>query len=310
MDDRDPGAEDAALQRRPFNKWLIIALVVAVLAGVVLASTLLDNRWSGGGEKSDSASEAKGPEMEKWCAAQASYDAMKRELFRRAAQVRGDDEAAYARLADFALLRVNGPVARGIDDRLHSVSCSGTAVLSLPPGVAVAGGRRSLSGDVDYTIEPAADGTGNVVRLGNADAIVIPLATLSRVAAPTPAPAQTDNAVTDEQPVGTPDASQSPGQLQPVPQQASPSFNCANARTRGEIAVCNDSGLAALDRQMADQYHDDVIEADASRRRLLERTRTRFLSYRDRCATNECVANTYRGRIQEIRDIAADRWRG
>jgi energy-converting hydrogenase Eha subunit C len=58
MDDRDPGAEDAALQRRPFNKWLIIALVVAVLAGVVLASTLLDNRWSGGGEKSDSATDA------------------------------------------------------------------------------------------------------------------------------------------------------------------------------------------------------------------------------------------------------------
>ncbi len=308
MDDRHPGAEDAALQRRPFNKWLIIALAVAVLAGVILASTLLDNRWSGGDEKSDSATEAKGPDMEKWCAAQASYDAMKRELLRRAAQVRGDDEAAYARLADFALLRVNGPVARGIDDRLHSVSCSGTAVLSLPPGVAVAGGRRSLSGDVDYTIEPAADGTGNVVRLGNADAIVIPLATLSRVAAP--APAQTDNAVTDEQPIEMPDASQAPGQPQSVPQQASPSFNCANARTRGEIAVCNDSGLAALDRQMAAQYNAAVSEADASQRRLLERTRTRFLSYRDRCATNECVANTYRGRIQEIRDIAADRWRG
>jgi uncharacterized protein YecT (DUF1311 family) len=310
MDDRDPVVEDAASQRRPFNKWLIIALVVAVLAGVVLASTLLDNRWSGGDEKSDSASEAKGPDMEKWCAAQASYDAMKRELFRRAAQVRGDDEAAYARLADFALLRVNGPVARGIDDRLHSVSCSGTAVLSLPPGVAVAGGRRSLSGDVDYTIEPAADGTGNVVRLGNADAIVIPLATLSRVAAPAPAPApaQTDNGVTGEQPMR--DASQSPGQPQAIPQRASPSFNCANARTRGEIAVCNDSGLAALDRQMAAQYNAAISEADASQRRLLERTRNRFLTYRDRCTTNECVANTYRGRIQEIRDIAADRWRG
>jgi len=137
---------------------------------------------------------------------------------------------------------------------------------------------------------------------------VIPLATLSRVAAP--APAQTDNAVTDEQPIEMPDASQAPGQPQSVPQQASPSFNCANARTRGEIAVCNDSGLAALDRQMAAQYNAAVSEADASQRRLLERTRTRFLSYRDRCATNECVANTYRGRIQEIRDIAADRWRG
>ena len=66
---------------------------------------------------------------------------MRRELFRRAAQVRGSDDQAYARLADFALLRMRAPVVRGIDDQIKSVTCSGTAILELPPGVEVAGGR-------------------------------------------------------------------------------------------------------------------------------------------------------------------------
>jgi hypothetical protein len=40
--------------------------------------------------------------------------------------------------------------------------------------------------------------------------------------------------------------------LAPSPRAtASPSFNCAAARSRGEVAVCNDERLAALDRQMA-----------------------------------------------------------
>ena len=47
--------------------------------------------------------------------------------------------------------------------------------------MAVVGGRRTLTSDVDYTVQPAADGSGNVVLLRNADAIIAPLATLARV---------------------------------------------------------------------------------------------------------------------------------
>jgi len=194
-----------------------------------------------------------------------------------------------------------------IIDQLRSVTCNGTAILSLPPGVEVAGGRKSLSGDVEYSIQPAADGTGNAVRLGNVDAIVVPLATITRIAAPQPAPAApvVENEVTDQQPQG----GEQPAPA-PAPQTANPSFNCANARTRGEIAICNSSALAALDRQMAAQYNAAVSQADSTQRGLLERTRSRFLSYRDRCSNDQCIANTYRSRMSEIGDIMAGRWRG
>jgi len=315
MTDRDDTiVDDHPPVRRQINPWLIIALAGAILAGVLLASSV----WTGGpkSDKQDASNSVpvkKAADPQSWCASQATYDAMKRELFRRAAQVRGSDEDSYARLSDFALLRVNAPVVDGVDDRLNSVSCSGTATLSLPPGVGVAGGRRSLSGDVDYSIEPAADGTGNVVRLSAADSIVIPLATLSRAAtvAPAPAPAQVQDEANDSQSGMTePQPAPPDQQQQPAAPAANPSFDCDAARTRSEIAICNDPGLADLDRQMASEFNNGLSQADPGQRRLLDQTRDRFLSYRNRCGSNACIAQTYRSRMREIDDIMAGRWRG
>jgi hypothetical protein len=307
MQDETGQVEQQRPKRGRVNPWLIVALVAAIAAGVLLASSVWDERWNprDNASANEVAEEAKRPDPQSWCASQATYDSIKRELFRRAAQARGSDEQAFARLADFALLRVNGPIVRGIDDRVNSVSCSGTAVLSLPPGVSV-GGSRSLSGDLDYMIQPAADGTGNVIRLGNVDSIVVPLATISRTA-PAAAPAvpqDLTNTVGEEEPANEGD------QTSQEQSRVTPSFDCGKARSRSEIAICNDPGLAALDRQMAAQFNSALIEADRAQRGLLERTRSRFLSFRDRCATNQCIADTYRSRMREIGDILNDRWRG
>jgi len=307
----------AAEERKRRTIWLIVALVAAIAAGVLLASSVWDSRWNDNDNAvGNELAGATAPNPEALCAAQTTYDAIRRELFRRAAQVRGSDSQAYTRLTDFALLRVSGPVVRDFNDQLGSVTCSGTANLDLPPGVAVAGGRRSLSGDIDYMVQPAADGTGNVVRLGNADVIVVPLATLSRSGAPLTAPLvppELESQMMEEQLPAQQEQAPPPqeeDEARSAPAVANPSFNCDRARTRGEIAVCQDPGLAALDRQMAGQFSAAMSRADPEQRALLQRTRGRFLSYRDRCATNQCVAETYRSRMREISDIMAGRWRG
>jgi uncharacterized protein len=99
-----------------------------------------------------------------------------------------------------------------------------------------------------------------------------------------------------------------PAPRPPATGAARPSFNCRYARTRGEIAVCRDSGLAALDRQMASQFYRALRVADPRQRATLTATRDSFLRYRDRCPSNACVAETYRGRMREIRDIMAGNW--
>lgn len=307
---------DVTKQRR---KWLVIAIAAAIAAGVLLASSV----WNVGGKSEDKDQRAAVDERliapEKQCALQSTYDSIKRALFARAARARGGDEAAFAKLSDFSLLRMDSPVLRGVDEDVGRINCNGVAVLQLPPGVRVADGGSTLSSPLDYAVQRAADGNGNVVMLGNADAITGPLATIQRRGAPRSEPLTPPNMDPVTPPGGSPvfgpapapAPAPAPPQAQPEPRltnSARPSFNCGNARTRGEIAVCNDPGLAALDRQMASQYFGAVRNADPRQRALLQSTRSGFLAFRDRCRSDGCIADTYRGRMREIRDIMAGRW--
>jgi hypothetical protein len=86
---------------------------------------------------------------------------------------------------------------------------------------------------------------------------------------------------------------------------ARPSFNCRYAKTRSEKMVCDSERLAARDRQMAGMFYSAMDVANRRTRRELNRTRDRFLSYRDRCRSESCVAEAYEGRMQEISDIMA-----
>ena len=91
-----------------------------------------------------------------------------------------------------------------------------------------------------------------------------------------------------------------------APARANPSFNCRNAGTRSERMVCSDSRLASRDRQMSSMFYSALADADARRKRELRRTRDRFLAYRERCGSEECVAEAYEGRMREIQDIMAE----
>ena len=120
-----------------------------------------------------------------------------------------------------------------------------------------------------------------------------------------PPSGQSGNAWTAAPAGAEPEAATPPPQ---EPAASRPSFDCGSARTRGEIAVCNDNGLAALDLNMATQYRRALASADPDERALLQSTRDRFLRYRDRCSDRQCIADAYVGRMREIRDIAEGNW--
>ena len=293
--------------------WTTIALIAGLIL-VVLLVAYFATRGNADQDKLSGAEASSGSvqSREKLCANSTTYGLIKRELFRRAAQLRGSDQAAYDRLTSFAVVRMENPVMESEDSSTGAVNCSGSLSLDLPPGVAVVGGRRSLMSDVDYTIQPAADGSGNVVLLRNADAIITPLATLAKVGEPAPAPAATpdENAVAPEH--LEPNVAESESAAKQVGPQTNfagrPSYDCAAARSKGEIAVCSDSGLSALDVNMATQYRRALSSASPEERALLQSTRDRFLGYRDRCPNRQCIADSYVGRMREIRDIMEGRW--
>ena len=303
--------------------------VIALLAGAVVLLLLIYVFTGATRTNSDKLTDAQATgraetaDPETRCGSQKTYDLIKRELFRRAAELRGSDHAAFDRLAAYSVVRMDAPMLRSHDEDVGTITCAGSLALDLPPGVSVVGGRRTLTANIGYAIQPAADGSGDVLTLSNADAIITPLATLARVGTPAGEPlapgAPTDSALPPltSQPAPPTQQPSAPPPQDPAPPPhaapaatASPSFNCRSARTRGEIAVCGDSSLAALDRQMAAQFGSAMAQGDARQRSLLQRTRSDFLRYRDNCPSNSCIAETYRGRIREIRDIASGRWRG
>jgi hypothetical protein len=236
---------------------------------------------------------------EKLCASSSTYDKIKLELFREAAEVRGRDQATYDKIAAYSAIRVDEPVLRARDEALNSFTCTARLALDLPPGLEVSGGRRSLVASIGYTVQPAAGGSGEMVTLSGADPITAPLATLAKVGPPAPsAPIA---------PVPSDPLAPIPESAAPTAPSAQPSFDCAKAETRSERAVCASTGLAALDRSMATYYARVVASADDGTAAELRRTRERFIAYRERCTTDACIADAYRGRMREIGDIAAGR---
>jgi hypothetical protein len=298
--------------------WTTLALIGGLIVLVMLVAYFATSRNADQdkltqNQLAETEQQASATSPEKLCSSKQTYDLIKRDLFRRAAQMRGSDQAAFDQLSGYSVVRMENPVMESQDTATGAVNCSGSLSVDLPPGVAVVGGRRTLTADVDYTVQAAADGSGNVVLLRNADPIVTPLATLARLNEPQAQPLAPPEPNATEAPpeiqenvAASESANKAVGPKTGAP--ARPSFNCANARTKGEVAVCSDGGLAALDVNMATQYRRAIESASPEERVQLQRTRDRFLAYRDRCPNRSCIADAYVGRMREIRDIMEGRW--
>lgn len=284
------------------TNWTTVALMGGLVLLILGIAYFATNRNSEQDKLSNTqvAATAATPSHEKFCTSNATYDFIKHELFRRAAQVRGSDSAAYDKLSAYAVVRMDNAVMESEDRSTGVVKCSGSLSLDLPPGVEVAGGRRTLMSDIDYAV----DANGSVV-LSNADAIVGQLATLTGVEQP-PRPQPPGNEVApEENGVASQPANVPPGPQTNIPGR--PSFDCSKAHTQGEMAVCSDSGLSALDANMMNQYSRALDTATPEQRALLRMTARRFAAYRDRCAERKCIADAYVGRMREIRDIMEGR---
>jgi len=337
---------------------------LAVLITIVLASLLIFYVFAGGRVESGSQSSAR-------CSSQEVHEQIKREVFRRAAVLRGGSDATFAQVAAYSVVRTTAPAVRRAAGK-SGATCTSPIVLDLPPGVQAIGGRRSLAAKLAYSVETAEQGRSQLRTLGDADPIVLPLATIGRTEsqeglAPSAAEMETVPAEAEQPaaesparpsaPIAGPGARDTARNVRPPPPEprsaaappprprvptaappssprspappsrqtaqpaadqapapapaqapvatARPSFDCRKARTRGEIAVCNDPELASLDRQMSAQFYRALSAASPGARLMLQRTRTRFLRYRDSCGSSACIAEAYSARMREISDIMA-----
>lgn len=307
--------------------WLALALgalaVVALVALVfppVTPATLSDDSLHGFGTRANALPEpaafAGGINRATPCASSNASEFIKRELFRSAGRIRGKDQAEFARLAGYALLRFDPTDVKEAGEP-PQIRCSATVAIELPPGLAVSDGQRRLVGAIHYLLRQGNGGAFVGLSLNGGEGMARLLATLAKESTQIPADVLRATAVAPSAPsieepseanreAAAPD--QPPPKAQPVklsrPQTfKDPSFNCSSARTWATVAVCQSASLAALDRQMASLWGDSMAQADAARRAQLLTSDRGFLRRRDACASEACVQGAYNAQIHQIAQI-------
>lgn len=99
-----------------------------------------------------------------------------------------------------------------------------------------------------------------------------------------------------------PSAASSRGESNVEPKKTwKPSFDCAKASTFSEKAICSDPLLGKLDGALSENYKymlaSDIGEGA---RTDLKDTQKKWLSERNKCTSNQCLADAYRKRIDEV----------
>ena len=113
------------------------------------------------------------------CSSPSASGLIKRELFRRAAYLRGSDGAEFGRLAGASLLKLDVAATQQTNQDARMVSCTATIVLTLPPGVTVNGGQSGLIETVGYSVHRGDGKDRATLRLADASKAIGMLATLS-----------------------------------------------------------------------------------------------------------------------------------
>lgn len=82
-----------------------------------------------------------------------------------------------------------------------------------------------------------------------------------------------------------------------------PSFNCSKASTFSEKAICSDPLLGKLDGALSENYKSMLASnIGEGARSDLKTTQRKWLTERNKCTSNQCLANVYRKRVDEVCD--------
>ncbi len=129
-------------------------------------------------------------------------------------------------------------------------------------------------------------------------------ATIPAEVPPTPKPSEQPN--TTPVPVVEPNSAPATAPIaekSEASQQATwaPSFDCTKASTFSEKAICNDPLLGKLDGALSENYKYMLASDIGDGGRIdLKTTQKKWLAERNKCTDNQCLATTYRKRIDEV----------
>ncbi|MDP9413321.1 MAG: hypothetical protein M3Q08_04355 [Pseudomonadota bacterium] len=220
-----------------------------------------------------SAEEPAGASGEEQCGSRQNHFQLKDMIFEKAASELGGDPVPLNTLKNAVSVRMEMPVVSAVDEKVRRTDCTGRLVIDLPPGTREAfHGDKSLEADLEYSFQPAADGSGSVIRAEGFGYILQRL-----VAAASLLNAQRL-------------ASKGGPQLQ---RTYNPSFDCGRSLTNVERMICQDEQLSLADRLVAAKYDQLQESLPPLVWKDVQRSQRTFLQERAECADTSCVRSAY-----------------
>lgn len=235
-----------------------------------------------------------------------------RELFRRAARLRGSDRA-FEQIGTIPLVRVEEVVSQAAEGG-NTVRCTASIVLDLSPGLTVTGGSRSLRARVSYALSTI-DGHSTLANLANVGLIVEKLATLKERTAPNNTAdveavfnlGEQNSMRSAEQPSVSPSVRRARAEVSPPARQLKAASECSLVKNRIAAAMCQDPNLAMANQQLASLLNQSFRSSDAATQALLLQGSERFRTGLEACSSADCMREVFRDRTREIINILGRR---
>lgn len=121
------------------------------------------------------------------CASKASQTGLKSQLFQMARVANAAADVRITQLEEGSVVKVEQPVVDSIEKETEKTLCSGTFVLSLPPGSKAASGLDEVQSiAIRYSVQATADRKGSVYRIFGADELAHKIAGKTAVAKAAP----------------------------------------------------------------------------------------------------------------------------
>jgi hypothetical protein len=236
------------------------------------------------------------------CTSRAVVEKLRDAIFDTAiAKVEEEEATKLNSLRSVVSGRLENPLVLGFDEALQRSECSGMIIFGLPPNTKEAFKTAQLTAEIGYAVQPAADKSGLVVAAIGIEPLV------DRLTDGAERKRENSGSAARRDPFGNlfePDRRGPP----PPPVDLSgppiasitPSFACKGKLNRVERIICDDAGLADMDRGMAEAWREAKVRTPPGDMARLEAKRRAWLNERNSCSDGICIAASYDGWTSEL----------
>jgi uncharacterized protein YecT (DUF1311 family) len=220
------------------------------------------------------------------CGVQETYDTLNNMVFDEVIDQLDGDPVNLNDLRRSVSVNMKFPVVTELHEELERTDCSGRLVLGIPPTARKAfDGESELAADIEYSVQPSADGNGFVIRATGLDFLVNRIASAESL--------RKARRI----------ASNGGPQLKKT---YNPSFDCGAGLDNTERMICQDEDLSAMDRRLSQAFKQKLANYEGSSRQALLQRQRRLLTVRGNCADTACLYDWYENELDRYYRSSGD----